>query len=248
MWPNFMPRIFVVAFGISAIAWAIFVIPVYRTDAPLEAAAKGILSGDKFNVAQQNAMKLRLDAAPTGLLQGPALNNATVIRLFLLEDELKKGSPEQASDTAKLQMVVNAALAQSPMSSFMWLTDLWLKRQGGASADGDLNLLRMSYWSGPNESWIAARRAPLALSFFPLLPADLAEQVRSEFVGLVRSGLYVDAAGILAGVRSGIREQLLSRLVDVGAVDRRELAKALASKGVDGVTIPGADERPSRPF
>ena len=54
----------------------------------------------------------------------------------------------------------------------------------------DLTLLRMSYWSGPNEAWIAVRRNSLALGVFPSLPGDLAEQALSEFVGLVRSGLY----------------------------------------------------------
>jgi hypothetical protein len=244
---NSVWRSFIAMFGICAIAWAFDAIPVYRKDAPLADAAKRILSGDKFSAAQLNAMKRQLDAASARPLQASALNGAVVIRLLLLEDELKAGN-RQPSALVELQMLVSAALTQSPTSSFMWLTDLWLKRLRGESADSDLNLLRMSYWSGPNEAWIAVRRNPVALSVFSSLPGELAEQALSEFVGLVRSGLYAEASNILAGPGWPIHEQLLTRLVQVEEADRRGLARALASKDLDGVSVPGLEERPSRPF
>jgi hypothetical protein len=207
------------------------------------------LSGEKFNAAQLSAMKRQLNVAPARPLQASALSSAVIIRLLLLQDQLKAGNRQPpASDLVELQMVVSAALAQSPTSSFMWLTDLWLNRLRGEPADGDLNLLRMSYWSGPNEAWIAVRRNPLALGIFPSLPGELAEQALSEFVRLVRSGLYTDASNILAGPGWTIHEQLLGRLVQVDEADRRRFAKALASKDLEGVTVPGVDERPSRPF
>src|SRR5258708_1958531 len=219
---NSVRRSFIAIFGICAIAWAIGAILVYRTDASLADTAQRILSGDKFNAAQLSAMKRQLDAAPARPLQASALSSVAVIRLLLLEDELKAGNRQpSASDLVELQMVVSAALAQSPTSSFMWLIDFWLKRLRGESADGDLNLLRMSYWSGPNEAWIAVRRNPLALGVFPSLPSELAEQVLSEFVGLVRSGLYADASNILTGPGWAIHERLLSRLVEVDEDNRR---------------------------
>jgi hypothetical protein len=246
---NSVRRSFIAIFGICAIAWAIDAILVYRTGAPLADTARRILSGDKFNAAQLSAMKRQLDTAPARPLQASALSSVAVIRLLLLEDQLKAGNRQpSASDLVELQRVVSAALAQSPTSSFMWLTDLWLKRLRGESADGDLNLLRMSYWSGPNEAWIAVRRNPLALGVFPSLPSELAEQALSEFVGLVRSGLYADASNILAGPGWAIHEQLLSRLAQVKEDDRRGFARSLAFKDLVGVTVPGVDERPSRPF
>jgi hypothetical protein len=242
-------RIFVAMFGICAIAWALSVIPVYRKDAPLADAAQRILSGDRFNAAQLSAMKRQLDAAPARPLQASALNGAVVIRLLLLEDALKAGRRQpSAPDLVELQMLVSAALAQSPTSSFMWLTDLWLKHLRGEFANDDLNLLRMSYWAGPNEGWIAVRRNPLALGIFPSLPTELAEQALSEFVGLVRSGFYTEASNILAGPGWAIHEQLLSRLVQVDEADRRRFARTLAAKDLDGATVPGLEERPSRPF
>jgi hypothetical protein len=243
-------RSFIAMFGVCAIAWAIDVILVYRTDAPLAGAVQRILSGDKFNAAQLSAMKSQLDAAPAARpLRPSALSDAAVIRLLLLEDELKAGNRQpSAPDLIELQMYVSAALAQSPTNSFMWLTDLWLERLRGELADGDLNLLRMSYWSGPNEAWIAIRRNPLALSLFPSLPNELAEQAMSEFVGLVRSGFYLEASDILTGPGWAVHEKLLSRLVQLDEADRRRFARILVSRDLDGVTVPGVDEPPSRPF
>ena len=246
---NFVRRSFIAIFGICAIVWAIDVIVIYRAESSLAGTAQGILSGEKFSSAQLSAMKRRLDATPARPLQSSALSGAAIIRLLLLEDELKPGNrPPSSSDLADLQTIVSAVLAQSPVNSFVWLTDLWLKRLRGESAESDLNLLRMSYWSGPNEAWIAVRRNPLALGIFPSLSNDLAEHALTEFAGLVRSGLYEDASNILAGPGWAIHERLLSRLVQVDEADRRGFARVLRSKDLDGVTVPGQEERPSRPF
>jgi hypothetical protein len=242
-------RSFVVMFGICAIAWAITVIPVFRTDAPLAAAAQRILSGDRFSATQLSAMKRQLDATADRPLQASALSDAAVIRLLVLEDELKAGNRQpSAADLLELQMIVNAALARSPTSSFFWLADLWLDRLRGKSTDADLSLLRMSYWSGPNEGWIAVKRNPLALGVYRSLPGDLAEQALSEFVGLVRSRLYAVAANILAGPGWDVHEQLLSRLVQVEEGDRRGLAGELAFRNLDQLSVPGLGSRPARPF
>jgi hypothetical protein len=245
---SFVLRSFISILGICAIAWAIDAILVYRTDAPLAGAADRILSGDKFNAAQLSAMKRQLDAAATRPLQASALSGAEIIRLLLLEDDLKAGNREpSASDLTDLQMGVSAALAQSPTNSFMWLTDFWLKRRRGKSANSDWKLLRMSYWSGPNEAWIAVRRNPQALGVFSSLPTDLADQALSEFVGLVRWGFYADAANTLAGPGWAIHEQLLSRLVGVAETNRRAFARMLEDKTPDPVSVPGVNLTP-RPY
>ena len=246
---NAVRRGLVAIFGICAIAWAVDVLLIYRAEASLEGTAQSILSGERFNPAQLSVLKRQLDAAPARLVQASSLSGAAIIRLQLLEDELSAGKgPPSASDIADLQTSVSSALAQSPMDSFMWLTDFWLTRLRGEPIDRNLNLLSMSYWSGPNEGWIAVKRNPLALGAFSSLPGDLAEQAQAEFVGLVRSGLYEDASRIMAGPGWGIHEQLLSRLVQVPEGDRRGFARAMASKDVGEVTVPGLEKRPARPF
>lgn len=243
----FVWRSLIAMFGIFGIVWAADVVLIYRAEDPLAGAEQAILSGDRFNAVQLSAMRRQLDVAPALPLQASTLSNAAIVRLLLLEDKLKEnGRLSTTSDIADLQMAVSAALAQSPMNSFMWLTDLWLKRMRDESGKVDLDLLRMSYWSGPHESWIAIRRNALALGIFPSLPGDLAEQALSEFVGLVRSGLYADTANILTGPGSAIQEKLLSRLIQVPEAQRRGLAKELASRDLD-IVVPGVIVRPFRP-
>jgi hypothetical protein len=244
---NAVWRSLIAILGVCAVAWAIDVAPIDRSDAQYTDIAERILCGEKFNAVQLDAIRHQLSATPVRPVQASALSGATVMRLLLLEDGMKADT-RQASNAALVdfQTVVSATLSQSPTNAFVWLENFWLKRRQAASADFDL--LRMSYWSGPNEAWIALRRSPLALGIFQSLPSDLAEQTLSEFVGLVRSGLYADAANILAGPGWAIHEQLLSRVAEVDEANRRGFARALASKGLDGVTFPGVEDRPSRPF
>jgi hypothetical protein len=234
-------RTFTVIFGIAAIIWAIDAMLVCRAAAPLEDAAQSILSGNKFNSGQLDALKHQLEITPVESLKGSAVSSAAVVRLLILENEAKAS----AADRDELEGVVSAALTQSPTSSFMWLTDCWLVRRRG---EPGLNLLRMSYRYGPNEGWVAVRRNFLAASIFATLPSELREQVVLEFVGLVRSGFYADASNILAGPGRAIHEQLLSGLTRIEESHRRGLARALARRDIYDVSIPGLEERPSRPF
>jgi hypothetical protein len=133
------------------------------------------------------------------------------------------------------------------VSSFLWLSKYWLEGQRAVvSRDFEAKLLRMSYWSAPNDSWIAIKRNPLALKALSTLPADLGEQAEQEFMGLLRSRLYHEAAGILGGSDPNVRQKLLSRLSAFSEADRREFAKVLDILGVD-VVVPGADRPSVRP-
>ena len=107
--------------------------------------------------------------------------------LLLLEDQLKAGNRQPSdSDISDLQKAVRAVLAQSPMNSFMWLMEFTFKRLHGEGAD-DMNLLRMSYWSGRNEAWIAIRRNRLALGYFPVIAR---RPCRGSAIGICRVGAF----------------------------------------------------------
>jgi hypothetical protein len=247
--PVWTTRILTAMFGICSIAWAICAIPVYRAEAAFATAAQHILSGDKYSPEQMNMLKLRLDAAPASSLRPSALGDIATIRLRIAETGLTSGNVQLAgAGFNDLETAVTAALAESPTNSFLWLTKYWLENTRGGNPTADLKFLRMSYELGPNEGWIAVRRSPLALSAFLSLPDGLAARVLTEFVGLVRSGLYFDAANILAGAGWPVHDKLLASLVKVDEGGRRRFAKALESKDLDGVVVPGVEERPSRPF
>ena len=243
---NAVSRGFIVALGICSIAWAVAVLPPYRTEALFVGIAQRILSGEKFNANQLGVVK---DQVAGARLEGSVLSSFAVIRLELFEHELKAGGGQPpAMDIADLRAVVSGALAQNPTNSFMWLIGYWLDGLYSDERKSDLNLLRMSYWFGPNEAWIAAKRNPLSMRIISSLPAELAEQAILDFVGLINARLYSEAANILVGPGWVIRERLLSRLVDVDEENRRLFARALASKDVEGITVPGLSERPFRRF
>jgi len=224
------------------------VLPVYRTERPLEDAAQGILLGEAYSDAQFGAIKDQLTASPPGPFSASGSINNAVVRLSLLEHELQVANGSNSPDLQELERALEAALAKSPASSFLWLAQCWIKHLRAGVASYDLQLLNMSYRTGPNEAWIALKRNPLALSAFPTLPEKLAEQALSEFAGLVRSGLYADAAKILAGSGWPVRDKLLGRLAQVPEGDRRQFAHALEAKNLEGVAVPGVEERPRRPF
>lgn len=236
-------------FGICSIAWAVFSITVNHAEAPFAGAAGDILRGESFDPARLSELKRRLDSTTADQLRPVALVDVAVIRLRLLEVKLTAGAIRTgSSDFADLDASFAAALSKNPSSSFMWFAAYWLGRVRGDATERGVTLLRKSYETGPNEAWIAQRRNPVALGNFSSLPPDLADQAVSEFVRLVQSGLYRDAANILAGPGWSIHQQLLSRLAPLDDVDRYSMARELAQKNLDGVSVPGFEDNHSRPF
>src|SRR6516165_995309 len=119
-------RSLIALFGMCAIAWAARVIPIDGQTRPLTETAESILSGNRFNARQLLAMERQWDAGQAELTQASALTGLVVIRLLLLEDQLKTGNHElSVADYDQLQLNVIAAIAHSPTNSFMWLSGFW---------------------------------------------------------------------------------------------------------------------------
>jgi hypothetical protein len=237
-------------FGICSIAWAVTFVTLNYGEPPLADAAEGILRGEFFDGTKLNELKREFDSAPIDKLRSVALDDMAVIRLRLLEMKLTEGVIQAESpDLADLNAAFAMALSNNPNNSFLWFAEYWLSRVQRDATDRGIKSLRMSYETGPNDAWIAQRRNPVVLENFSSLPEDLAEQGLSEFVRLVQSGLYRDAANILAGPGWPIRQQLLGRLAPLNDFDRYSFAYELVLKNLDGVSVPGVvGERPSRPF
>lgn len=235
-------RPLIASFGICAFAWGIAAIRIYSVDAAFADTARAVLSGNRFNDRQLISIKRQLDTAQDDLVEASALRGAAVLRTVMLEGQLKDGTRELSyADYDQLRANVHAAIAQSPTESFMWLIAFWVTRLRGEVAPKDSNLLRMSYRAGPNEGWIAVRRNPLTLPLLGPMYDEFSDQALSEFAGLVRSGFYWDAAGIFERATTPVRNQLLHRLTTVEVTDRHAFARALKSKDIDGVVLPGVD-------
>jgi hypothetical protein len=234
-------RTFVASLGICSIAWSLSSLQFSRAEALLSSSATAILAGESYNAGQLTRLKQDIEAIPADRIRPSSLRDVAVVRLRQLDEG-------KASNGSYLALAaVTMALTADPSDSFLWLAEFWLYRQRADPAERDLDLLRRSYLSGPNEGWIAIKRNSLALGIFPSLSNDLVEQALSEFAGIVRSGLYPEAANILAGPGWPIREHLLSRVAQLDDTTRRGFASVLAYKNID-VDIPGMDNGSSRPF
>ena len=80
------------------------------------------------------------------------------------------------------------------------------------------------------------------------LSESLREAVLSDFVGLVRSEMYVEAAAVSESAGRLFRYVLFSRLRDVPIQKRQTFAALLYQKNLDDAPIPGVDRRPARPW
>lgn len=228
-------------------AWSVSAIRLYRAEDIFANPALRILGGDRFTAEQLDMLTRQIEAAPVASLRPTALTDIATIRLRIVEVALQSGNAQLAAAAFdNLKAAVAAALDGAPTSSFMWLTDYWSRSvRSGNPADG-LKSLAMSYAEGPNEGWIAVRRNPVALSAFPSLPDQLADQALNEFARLVSSGSYADAANTVAGAGWPIHDKLLARLTQLSEGTRQRFAKALEAKDLDGVTVPGVETRTSQ--
>jgi hypothetical protein len=242
-------RSLIAMFGLCAIAWAVEVIPVYHANGSTIQTAQRILLGDRFTSLQVRGMRAALAAPLSDQPLASARSSSVTVRLMLLEDRLKAEPCEHfLSDIDDIRKGVIGALTLAPTDSFLWLSAFWLNQLCGQAGGNGLDLLHMSYSTGPNEGWIAVRRSPLALSMLGKLPDELESEALGEFVGLLRSGYYADAANVLAGPAWPEHDKLLKQLDKVDESARRAFAKAVDPKGLPGVEIPVAGPRPDRPF
>ncbi len=86
----------------------------------------------------------------------------------------------KAIDQAKCLAVVDDALRASPSSGELWLLRATLLAQFGELGEPLRTALRNSFTVAPLEGWIAVPRLGLELSLYPVLPAELREQARSD--------------------------------------------------------------------
>jgi hypothetical protein len=83
-------------------------------------------------------------------------------------------------DLAACDRLLAAALAAAPASGNLWLFKARVLAFNGRYDEPMLTALRNSYRFAPREGWIAAERAVLGLTVYPLLPADLRSDVVAD--------------------------------------------------------------------
>jgi hypothetical protein len=243
-------RSFVVIFGCVAIWWGVVEFPVFWRESSTERIANQIIGGAPFKSEILGRQFPFIDGIETSAYCRPVtLRSAAIIRLRMAEIAISANDPHQIDQHLKsLGAGIRSSLSCSPANPFLWVVLFWIENTQKGADPTYLKHLRMSYELGPNEGWIALKRNPIALAFFPALPPDLAEAAVSEFVALVRSHLYSEAIDIIAGPARSIRDLLFARLKDINEADRKAFANLLYDRGFDDISIPGIVPPPQYPW
>ena len=135
----------------------------------------------------------------------------------------------------------------APTASFGWLSLFWVESFRSGADTSILPFLEESFRTGPNETWISARRAPLAMSYFSQLTPELRNQALEEFTGLV--GLYQMDLALAIYTRSDdeLRRRIVEALKTVPPRPRALFARRLSREGFV-VDLPGLLGREDRPW
>jgi hypothetical protein len=237
----------VVAFG--AIAWGAYFLPLFAEQATPHRVASAYTLGRGFSneTLLQETRQLAERSGKLAFCDPTGQHDAVVLRLAILNNANSTGSQvsvESARDA--LYGAIRSSLSCAPSDAFVWLTLYWLDISVKGFKPEDVNYLRLSYTTGPNEGWISLWRVRLALSTLAWLPADVSDNAIDEFVKLVDTGrLYPEMVGIFVGAALTVQSRIVERLKSENGTPRRIFARALYDSGLD-VDLP--DIEPAHPW
>ncbi|MBH5369014.1 hypothetical protein [Bradyrhizobium glycinis] len=242
------------AFGRSLLAliaflsagWAALFFSNPSNDVQLNNIANAVLSGTSFK--RNPIAETALAAAESRAICNPReIRAAAIIRLRLYEmavDSLDVGLANER--LSSLRSSIRKALSCAPTDGLLWFIEYWSAINQGSPVSDRLAELRMSYRLAPYEGWTALR-SPYVLAIYDVLPPDLQDSARKEFVAIVRTGLIRDAVRILKGAGWRHRDALVAGLGSVRLEFRLQLDRALRAEDLP-VEIPGVAPREFRPW
>jgi hypothetical protein len=246
-----LARVFLVIFGLLAVAWGLIVLPVFWQQLSIKYAATRIINDNPPPVERLiTQIPFLNDVEKPSSCRGTALRSAAIIRLRIVEEALAAGARDLFDTQLNaLSTSIRHSLSCSPADAYLWLALYWVENARLGFQPAHLAYLRMSYRVGPNEGWVATRRNRLAFAIFEHLPSDLAENAFIEFTNLVASDFYSDAASILTGPAWRLRNLILPRLSNVDERHRRNFSDILHSRNIE-VKVPGIEREAaaSRPW
>lgn len=212
----------------------------------LDSIANAILSGTAFK--RNPVSEAALSSAENRAICRPReIRAATIIRLRFYEMAVDSLDTRLANERlSSLRSSVRRALSCLPTDGLLWFIEYWSAINQGGQISDHLDELRMSYRLAPYEGWIALR-SPYVIAIYDVLPSDLQESARNEFVSIVRTGLIRDAVRILRSAGWRNRDELVAGLSTVRLDFRSQLERALRSEGLT-VQIPGVETPEFRPW
>jgi len=236
-------------FGVAAVSWAGFVLPIVWRQAPVLSAAKAIIAGDSFKRDVLAQILLKSSEISGSKWRRPSsVADAAIVDVRLLEQAI--GDGDQAAIDLRgreLETRIQSALSNEPADPYLWLVLFWLENARKGFRRSNLQYLSISYGVGPNEGWVAVIRNRLAVALFAELTPELQSKATSEFAHLVDSGFVAEAADILTGPGWPVRARLVSSLATVDTVNREQFAKTVYRLGYD-ISVPGVKPFGFRPW
>jgi hypothetical protein len=229
---------------VAGVAWTWSVMPTLVKSYNATRIAPRVMSGHSFDA------KLLEGVLPpaSDTCQASLTNAAAIVHLRLYELAVARVERELISErTRSLREAMRRSLSCSPTMPFHWFLLYWLEAAENGLNEKAFQYLRMSYVLGPNEGWISAKRNGFSLAIYDQLPADVAARVVAEFVSLVASGFYSQAAANLSGPGWSNREILVASLTPIPEGRKYEFSKYLRAEG-RYLDIPGLAPIERRPW
>ncbi|MET4023719.1 hypothetical protein [Bradyrhizobium sp. S3.2.12] len=243
---NAVGRSILVLIALFSAGWALLFFFSPTQDVQLDNIASAVLSGTAFG--RNPIAETALAGAENRAACNPReIRAAAIIRLRLYEMAVNSLDARLANERlSSLRLSVRRALSCVPTDGLLWFIEYWSAINQGGQVSEHLDELRMSYRLAPYEGWIALR-SPYVLAIYDVLPPDLQESARKEFVAMVRTGLIRDAVKVLKGAGWRHHDVLLAGLATVRLDFRLQLDRALRGEGLFA-DIPGVEPREFRPW
>ncbi|NJL07017.1 MAG: hypothetical protein HC900_01205 [Methylacidiphilales bacterium] len=231
---------------VCALLWVVRTVPAVIRDDAVLAAGRRILQEETLPPQAIARLGRIVDEVEPHL--GCEVATWRAVTLFRLRvAEAAETEEARAIAQRDFRTAASRLLTCSPHEPLIWFATFWQDvTQSGVLPDS-YDRLRLSYELGPNEAWIMRKRSRLMLPLLATVPEDLRQQIRDEFLTLVKSRLLGEAVEAFKASDVAVREMVLPHLVKVPETVLAAFSRNLRAAGIEA-KVPGMVERERRPW
>jgi hypothetical protein len=230
---NFLraPQALSIVISCAAFAWCVYLLPKSEDIDKFLYLKDQLLRSDIYEPTQTKRTYIELESVDLGNCEAEAQTSLLLLQLHLVENSLRTGAAAQFDEQLyDLTAHVSRALSCTPRLSYLWLLCFWSRTLSGLLDQRSIEILAMSYETGPNEGWIAIRRNALAMAIVPLAPDQLAQRIIKEFGLLVRDGFLPEAAASYSVAALPVRSALQNELFRLSNSRQTEFWQAVRAR------------------
>jgi hypothetical protein len=226
-----LPQALLLAFSCVAFAWSIHVLPRSEHIDQLAYLKDQLLRSEIYEPESTKRLYEELQNAYLGECEPDSQMSLILMSLRVAENALRTGAATDFDlKLDDLTTSIRVALGCAPRSSYLWLLSFWTETLSGRLGPKSLEMLAMSYETGPNEGWIAIRRNSTAIPVVPIASDPLRQRIIREFGLLVRDGFLREAAASYSVATPEVRSALQTELLRSGDSRQREFWQAVQAR------------------